>query len=189
MDFFRWLRFNLAYYRNPRWDTGISPPELLDFIASHPTGKALDIGCGSGTNAITLAQHGWQVVGVDFAATAISIARAKTRKAKVNATFLVGNASRLANIGEPFDLLLDIGCFHNLSDDERARYIRNFDTLMAEGGFFLLYTFFKDPLHAKHGITERDLERLSERLCLVWRQDGLDRNGRNSVWLCWEKPQ
>lgn len=187
MNFLRWLRFSLAYFRNPRWDTGISPPELMDFIAKHLPGKALDIGCGSGTNVITLAKHGWQAVGVDFAAPAISIARTKAHKAKVKAQFLVANATHISNIGEPFDLLLDIGCFHNLSESERRRYTHNLDDLLAPGGSFLQYTFIEEKAHVKPGITDQDLQRLSERLSLTWRQDGMDKNGRHSACLCWEK--
>jgi methylase of polypeptide subunit release factors len=67
MKIFRKLFFNLWYFRDPPWDTGISPPELIDFINSNPPGKALDIGCGTGTNAIRLAKEGWRVTGVDFA--------------------------------------------------------------------------------------------------------------------------
>ncbi|HZD55845.1 MAG TPA: class I SAM-dependent methyltransferase, partial [Anaerolineales bacterium] len=72
MKILRRIFFNLWYYREPPWDTGISPPELLAFIESHPAGQALDLGCGTGTNVITLARNGWQVTGVDFAPRAIA---------------------------------------------------------------------------------------------------------------------
>jgi len=71
----RKLWFTRAYYKHPVWDTGTSPPELLSFIESHTPGKALDIGCGTGTNAITLAKSGWQVTGVDYVARAIRLAK------------------------------------------------------------------------------------------------------------------
>ncbi len=58
---FRRLAFNFWYFRKPPWDSGISPPELLEFIRTHPAGKAIDLGCGTGTNVITLAKAGWQV--------------------------------------------------------------------------------------------------------------------------------
>jgi cyclopropane fatty-acyl-phospholipid synthase-like methyltransferase len=187
MSITRWILFTLAYFKKPRWDTGISPPELLDFITHHTPGKALDIGCGSGTNAITLAQHGWQVVGVDFIPSIISKARSKAHKAGVNAKFLIADASRLTNIGEPFDMILDIGCFHSLGADEQLRYIRNLDHLLGAGGFFLHYTFIKEAGDTRPGITEQDVQNLSSSLAQVWRQDGEDNNGRKSAWVCWEK--
>ena len=82
----RYLFFFFSSFGKPRWDTGISPPELLEFIADHEPGRALDLGCGTGTNAITLAQHGWQVTGVDFIPRSIQRARQKASKAGVNAS-------------------------------------------------------------------------------------------------------
>lgn len=187
MNIARWLFYNFAYFRNPRWDTGISPPELMEFIATHPPGKALDIGCGSGTNAITLTQHGWQVVGIDFIPYAIFRARSKADRAKLEIKFLVANASRLKNIGEPFDLILDIGCFHSLEDSEKIRYIHNLKHLLAAGGFFLLYTFIKNQADSKSGITEQYTRKIDTILSRVWRQDGMDYNEITSAWLCWEK--
>ncbi len=187
MSFTRWILFTLAYFKNPRWDTGISPPELLDFIARHPPGKALDVGCGSGTNAITLAQHGWQVVGVDFIPRIISRARSKAHKANVEANFLVADVTRLNDIGEPFDMILDIGCFHSLADVEKLRYIHNLNYLLAPGGFLLQYTFLKNLGDSMPGVTGQDLENISKVLSQVWRQDGMDGNGRKSAWFCWEK--
>ncbi|MBN1536988.1 MAG: class I SAM-dependent methyltransferase [Anaerolineales bacterium] len=187
MNIFRWLFYNFAYLKNPRWDTGISPPELMDFIAAHPPGKALDVGCGSGTNAITLVQRNWQVVGVDFIPYAIIRARLKARQANANAKFLLADASRLQDIGEPFNLVLDIGCFHSLSADERLRYICNLEHLLAPGGFFLNYTFINLSDETKHGISDRDLNHISKICSLVWRQDGLDHHDTISAWFCWEK--
>ena len=65
MVFFRRWLFNLWYFQRPPWDSGISPPELMEFIRSSQPGRALDLGCGTGTNIITLAKNGWQVTGVE----------------------------------------------------------------------------------------------------------------------------
>src|SRR5690348_10890292 len=62
------------------WDTGISPPELLEAIRGAqalPPGRVLDIGCGTGTNSLTLAKHGWHVLGADFVQAAITQATIK----------------------------------------------------------------------------------------------------------------
>ena len=96
------------------WDTGVSPPELTEFIRSHAPGRALDLGCGTGTNVITLAQHGWWVTGVDFAWRAIRVARRKARRSGVEVELQVADVTRGDAVSGPYDLVLDLGCFHNL---------------------------------------------------------------------------
>ncbi|MEW6615857.1 MAG: methyltransferase domain-containing protein [Thermodesulfobacteriota bacterium] len=62
------LMFMWRYFRGQTpWDTNITPPEVMEFIQKTSPGRALDLGCGTGTNGITLARHGWKVTGVDFA--------------------------------------------------------------------------------------------------------------------------
>ncbi len=93
MNFLRRLSFSIWYYFRPPWDTGISPPELVGFLDAHPPGRALDMGCGTGTNIITMAKRGWQVTGIDFAPTAIKVARRKARGAGVKVDLNVGDVS------------------------------------------------------------------------------------------------
>ncbi len=183
----RWM-FNLWYFRTPPWDTGVSPPELLDFLAQHPPGRALDLGCGTGTNVITLAQRGWQVTGVDFAPRAIRLARRKARRAGVKARFLVDDVTRLQGVEPPFDLILDMGCFHGLSAPAQEKYRQKVEQLLAPGGHFLLYVFFRSDRGApRPGVVEADLERLAGHLRLVERQNGLQ-GERPAAWLHFQKP-
>src|SRR5206468_2578655 len=82
-------------------------------------GRALDLGCGTGTNVRYLAEHGWEATGVDAVPAAIDRATAKlggVPKARV----LLGDVTDLERLGlaGPFDLVLDIGCFHSI---ERRR--------------------------------------------------------------------
>jgi SAM-dependent methyltransferase len=71
----RWIRFNLLYLGCPPWDTGVSPPELNAFLSEKEPGRALDAGCGTGTNLLTMAQNGWEVIGVDIAWLSVLRAR------------------------------------------------------------------------------------------------------------------
>jgi cyclopropane fatty-acyl-phospholipid synthase-like methyltransferase len=179
----RRLFFNLWYFRRPPWDTGITPPEVNAFISVNPPGRALDMGCGTGTNVITLAKNGWQVVGVDFAAKAIRSARRKANTAGVRAEFRVGDVSRLEGVDGQFDLVLDIGCFHSLTPPAKAAYADQLTRLLAPGGTFLLYTFISQPDETGSGLQPGELQLLTSRFKLAERQDGSDRGRRPSAWL------
>jgi 2-polyprenyl-3-methyl-5-hydroxy-6-metoxy-1,4-benzoquinol methylase len=72
----RWIHFNLRYLGQPPWDTGVSPPELIKYLQRAAPGKALDVGCGTGTNLLTMASFGWTVVGIDLAWISVLKARA-----------------------------------------------------------------------------------------------------------------
>jgi len=175
------------YFRKPRWDTGISPPELLEFIKDHPPGSALDLGCGTGTNVITLAQNGWRATGVDFIPQAINKAIEKAKKEKVDARFILSDVTKLKSDLVDFDLILDIGCFHSLSDRSKQKYILNLSNLINLGGWFLLYGFLKQKYQNTTGISPKDLDLLSSNLNLVNRKNGDERGQIPSVWLTYFK--
>jgi SAM-dependent methyltransferase len=185
--FFHRLFFNFLYLGDPPWDTGISPPELMDFIENHAPGRALDLGCGTGTNVITLAQRGWQATGVDFIPRAIRQARYKAKRAGVSADFHIGNVVRLEGISGPFDLILDIGCFHSLSSQSRPAYVENINHLLTPEGAYLLYAFIKETADESNGLDQSDLSLLDRYLRLVQRQDGTERGFRASAWFTYQK--
>jgi ubiquinone/menaquinone biosynthesis C-methylase UbiE len=181
----RRFTFNLWYLFDPPWDTGISPPELLDFIENHPPGKAIDIGCGTGTNVITLAQSGWQVTGVDFVPRAIKMAKRKVKKAGIDADLYVRDAINLEGINGPFDLALDIGCFHSIGE-AKADYLSELDRVLAPGGHWLMYGFFRSD-QSGPGLAEADLNLIPPLLIQVWEQDGFDRREQTSAWFLYQK--
>jgi SAM-dependent methyltransferase len=188
MSLARRIRFQWRYFWNPPWDTGISPPELYEFIASQPPGRALDLGCGTGTNAITLARSGWQVTGIDFAWRAIKIARRKARTAGVDVDLRVGDVLHLEGLASRFDLILDIGCFHSLPASGKQIYVENLERCLAPRGYFLMYGFFREPGEKGPGMLVGDLEIIAARLILVRREDGIGRGLRPSVWMTYQPP-
>jgi SAM-dependent methyltransferase len=118
------------------WDTGLPDPMLIELVnsGSLPTGRALDVGCGTGTNAIWLAQHGYDALGVDLAPLAIEQAVAKL-PAGVACRFATLDFLAAAPAGGPFDLVFDRGCFHTFdADSERDAFAARVASVLAPGG-------------------------------------------------------
>ena len=180
---FRRLLFQYWYFGQPRWDTGISPPELLDFIKKHKSAHAIDIGCGTGTNVITLAKAGWQVTGVDFAPRAIKLAKQKLTSTKTQAELYVSDATHLKGIEGLYELALDIGCFHSIPKAGKADYLQQLDRILAPNGFCT-----SDALPAGTGLDEADISLISSQLTPVSRRDGFDdKRNRTSAWFLFQK--
>jgi len=188
-NLFRRLLFQYWYFGQPKWDTGVSPPELLEFIQEHTFARAIDIGCGTGTNVITLAKAGWQVTGVDFAPRAIQHAKRKIEEAGVRAELFVNDATKLRGISGPYDFALDIGCFHGIPKDGQSKYLKQLDRILAPNGFWLMYGFFKpSTVHTGPGLVEEDMNLFSPLLTLVSRRDGFDdKRDRPSAWFLFQK--
>jgi SAM-dependent methyltransferase len=137
----RW-RFAWMYLRRRTpWDTGITPPEVMAFLDNVPPGRALDLGCGTGTNALTLTRRGWQVTGVDFVPAAIRKARAKAAAAGLAIDFYAADVTALDFLPGPFDYGLDIGCLTSFSPAQRARYAAHLARLLAPGAWYMLYAW------------------------------------------------
>jgi SAM-dependent methyltransferase len=136
------------------WDCGPLMPELVDLIEGEhalPPGRAIDLGCGAGTKSVYLAQHGWQVTGVDIAPEALKRARKKAAESGVAVEFVQCDLLDIpaGAIGGRFDFLLDFGCSHSLRDDAKARYAQNIAALAAPGATLYLYAFTKGPLSVR----------------------------------------
>ncbi len=188
--------WNLKYLlgKSP-WDTGITPPELAELVeGGHvPPGRALDIGCGTGTNAIYMAQHGFQTVGVDVAWLAIWQARYKAWRARVPVTFHTGDVLRLGMpespaVTVPVDLALDIGCLHSLDAIQRPSYAAMLRRVMRAGGLYLLYTFGPRELPGGPvGLTPEETKAtLRSDFRTIWIREG-EEHGRRSYWSLFER--
>lgn len=186
---FRRFLFQYWYFGQPPWDTGISPPELLEFIQNHKPGRAIDLGCGTGTNVITLAKAGWKVTGVDFAPRAIKLARQKVDRSDVQVELLTSDVTKLEGIRGPFDFAFDLGCFHTIPQDGKPKYLTQLDRILAPNGFWLMYGFLRsDTVPTGPGLIEADIDRISSQLTLLSRRDGSDDSReRPSAWFLFQK--
>src|SRR5262245_17754756 len=96
---------------------------LLADERPQPSGRALDIGCGSGAHSVRLARLGWQVTGIDFVPQAVKRARARAASEHIDARFVQGDVTAMSGlVGTGYDLLVDLGCFHSVGD--KAAYAR-----------------------------------------------------------------
>jgi cyclopropane fatty-acyl-phospholipid synthase-like methyltransferase len=142
------LRFELAYlFGYTPWDRGEKAPperlrELIEGPAAVPRGRALDLGCGMGLVTVYLARHGFKATGVDMVERALGVARRRAATHRVEVELVQGDVTRLdqAGVTGPFDLLIDRGCFHNLSEDERARYNASITRVAAAGAELILFS-------------------------------------------------
>jgi len=103
--------------------------------------RAIDLGCGTGANAIFLAQRGFEVTGVDFAPAGIEKATRAAEGAGVSVDFVVDDLTDLRHTRDPFDFLLDYGVLDDLRPHQRELYKRSVLPLTRPGSLFLLWGF------------------------------------------------
>jgi SAM-dependent methyltransferase len=148
-------RLGLIVWRRP------APPAdlvaLVEGAEALPPGRALDLGCGTGTDTVYLATHGWDVTAVDMVTKALAIARRSASAAGVAPRFLHGDVTRLRDlgVGGGYALVLDFGCFHTLPDDQRPAYVAAVSQTAAPDATLLMYGFRKPPKAApmRAGVT------------------------------------
>jgi SAM-dependent methyltransferase len=132
------------------WERSRPPSDLVELVEGPtplPSGRALDLGCGTGTDSVYLAQHGWDVTGVDMVPSALAAARRRAAAAGVSPRYLKGDATRLRElgVGDGYTLVLDFGCFHTLPADRRDPYVQGVSEVAADGATLLLYGFARPP--------------------------------------------
>lgn len=133
-------QFQQAYQGHPPWDVGHAQRALVD-IAPRIQGSILDLGCGTGDNAIFFAQLGHAVYGIDFVEEAVEQAKAKAADRQVSACFLVMDALSITSLPLVFDNAIDSGLFHVFSDEDRASYVQSLAAVLRPGGHLWLLCF------------------------------------------------
>lgn len=131
----------------PTWDVGRPQGAVVRLAGTGlVTGSVLDAGCGTGENALHLAELGHPVLGVDFAVAAIERAAAKAADRGLPVDFRVADALDLAALETTFDTVLDVGLFHTFEDAERPRYAASLGAALRPGGrAFLLCWSDRNP--------------------------------------------
>ena len=139
--------FNDAYLGTPPWDIGRPQRELAGLADEGMIrGRVLDVGCGTGENALYVAGKGMSVWGLDAAPRAIKKANGKAKSRELGVVFRVGDALHLERLGERFDTITDCGLFHVFTDRQRTLYAKSLRSAMRkEGRYFMLCFSTKEP--------------------------------------------
>ena len=109
----------------------------------------------------------------------------KVKKRNIQADLRVSDATKLEGIDGPFDLALDMGCFHGI--EKRKDYLTQLNRVLASNGYWLMYGIFKTP-QLGHGLVAADIELIqAQGFRLLSRKDGADRHDRPSAWFLFQK--
>lgn len=188
------LWWHLAYLVGFKpWDSGVPPPELVSVVEGPDAltaGGALDLGCGTGTNVVYLAEHGWDATGVDLVGRALSRARGRAAVAGVSPRFIRGDVTRLDRLGVSpgQNLFLDMGCFHAIPSERRGAYVAGVTSLAAPGAILLLFGFAPGAMRpGPRGVTADELRQRFDGWELVDTTRGTDRV--ETWWYRLERPK
>lgn len=108
------------------------------------SGKALDLGCGTGEKTIFLSKNGFETEGVDISKTVITSASKKGKREGSKAKFYIGDVKNLAFLKEPYDLIVDYGCFHSISPKDRKHYFKELNRLTKFKSYLILMCHSKE---------------------------------------------
>lgn len=187
--------FREAYREgSPPWDIGKPDFNLIQTVTTTPIApcKALEIGCGTGDNALWLSQQHFDVVGIDTSDIAIQKAKEKAAKADGTCTFAVVDFLRSHVEGTPFGFAFDRGCFHTLnSPSERKTFAKQVNRHLEKNGLWLSLVGSADEQRVGPGPPQRSardvvnaVEPYFEILSLVSGHFGSNRPDPPRAWVC-----
>jgi len=109
----------------PRWETGRPAAELVRVVDQRVLRpmRTLELGCGTGADAVFLAKRGFEVTAVDFSPTAIERARTRAEQSGAVLRIVLDNVFEFAGRCGPIDLVYDAGFYHYVRRTELARFL------------------------------------------------------------------
>jgi methyl halide transferase len=120
------------------WDSGV-PSQALKVLLTDgkvKPARALELGCGTGTNAVFLAQQGFDVTAVDLSSEALKHAREKANKAHVEINFVEADVTNLPDLGEAFPFIFDRGTYHVVRKVNLSGFQAMLAKMAAPNGFY-----------------------------------------------------
>jgi SAM-dependent methyltransferase len=153
--------WDASYHDGPApWDIGQPQPAVVRLASEGGfAGAVLDAGCGTGENTLHIASHGFKVLGIDVAETALAIAREKAIKRSIEVEFVAADAFHLERLARMFQTVLDCGLFHTFDDnDERTQYVASLASVTERSGTLYVLCFSDEgPETGPHPITQEEL--------------------------------
>src|SRR5512137_857744 len=164
------------------WDIGRPQAEIVALAeAGLITGSVLDIGCGTGENALYLAGRGHAVFGLDGSATGIERARQKAAERQLPVQFHLWDALELGRLRKSFETVIDVGLFHVFADGDRRRYAQSLAEVTASGSdvFILCWSAEEPPGPGPRRIDESEIREAFRSIFAVMdvRPAGFERRG------------
>jgi len=138
-----WESFYAIGKRDPPFVTDKPDENLVRYIEQGhlKPGRAIDLGCGTGRNAVYLAKSGCHVDAIDLSETAIGKARSLACRSEVNINFTIGSIFDLTVPGSHYDLAYDAGLLHHLQPHQRPYYLRKVHAFLKPNGMFGMTCF------------------------------------------------
>jgi SAM-dependent methyltransferase len=159
------------------WEQPGSPDPLVELVESTPPGRVLDIGCGTGRDAIFCARHGWDATGIDDVPLALKRARVRAADAGVPVRFARADVIRTLppEVGAGFDLLIDMGCLHNLTPSDRPAAGAVLTAVAGPGATLLMMAFATGgPKPGPHGMDAADVKAMFPAWDVVFSRPAVD---------------
>jgi SAM-dependent methyltransferase len=124
------------------WDTGVPSTELQRVVPAENVApcRALELGCGTGTNAVWLAQQGFDVTALDLSPLAIERARKRAAEAGVRVEFLAADLLQPLTLQSSFGFVFDRGCYHAVRRIDARPYFENVERVAGHGALGLVLT-------------------------------------------------
>ena len=141
------------------WDIARPQPAIVRLAQSGAiVGSVLDVGCGTGENALYLSSLGHEVTAIDTAQDAIDKARKKSLERRLRVNFRLVDALALPCLGLSFDSVIDSGLFHVFSDEERVEYANNLGAVLRPGGkYFMLCLSERETREGPRRVTQGEI--------------------------------
>jgi len=151
--------FNQSASSTSPWEIGRPQPAIVRLAQSkNIVGTVLDVGCGTGENALYLSSLGHDVCAIDTEHAAIDKARSKSLQRRTRVIFPLADALALPCLGLTFHTVIDSGLFHVFSNEERVEFANNLGAVLMPGGrYFMLCISERETREGPRRVTQAEI--------------------------------